>query len=202
MPWTIIAHGLTGRADLPIPILWFGWAAATVLVVSFAALALLWSRPVLADDRFRPLPAPIGRALTSRVVDVLCGAIGVGLFVLVLWAGLAGTETIQQNLAPSFVYVGFWLGLLPLSVLFGDVFRLFNPWRAVGRLVGALVGGRAPEPLAYPAKLGYWPAGAGIFAFAALELVILDAGGDGGVHLARAVAAVGGEQGLIRSAAG
>ena len=33
-------------------------------------------------------------------------------------------------------------------------------------------------------------------------IAVLDAGGDGGVHLARAVAAVGGEQGLIMSAAG
>ena len=27
----------------------------------------------------------------------------------------------------------FWLGLVPASVLLGDVFKAFNPWRAIGR---------------------------------------------------------------------
>lgn len=170
-PSAALAHGLTGRADLPIPILWFSWAAAIVLVVSFVALAVLWSRPVLEAGRFAALPAVVGRVLTSRVVDVVCGAIGVGLLMLVLWAGLAGTEIIGDNLAPAFIYVAFWLGLVPLSVLFGDVFRPFNPWRAMGRLTGWIVGRRAPEPLPYPDGLGYWPAAASLLAFAALELV-------------------------------
>ena len=183
-PATSLAHGLTGRADLPIPIVWFGWGAAIVLVVSFVALAVLWSQPLLAQDRFAPLPKLVGRALTSRVVDVACGAIGVGLLALVIWAGLAGTENIDRNLAPAFIYVGFWLGLVPLSVLFGDVFRAINPWRAMGRLAGWLVGRRAPEPIPYPRGLGYWPAAAGLMAFATLELVSADGDRPGSIALA------------------
>jgi hypothetical protein len=64
---------------------------------------------------------------------------------------------------------------VPVSVLFGDVFRAFNPWRAIGRGVAwvarTAARGELPAPLAYPEKLGRWPAAAGIFAFAALELV-------------------------------
>ena len=69
----------------------------------------------------------------------------------------------------------FWLALVPASVLFGDVFRAFNPWRAIGRSVGFVAAkaarGALPAPLAYPERLGHWPAAAGIFAFAVLELV-------------------------------
>ena len=43
----LFAHGIVGRADLPIPETLFGAAAAAVLVVSFVALALGWSRPRL-----------------------------------------------------------------------------------------------------------------------------------------------------------
>jgi hypothetical protein len=32
--------------------------------------------------------------------------------------------------------VHFWVGLVVVSVLFGDVFRAFNPWRAFGRATG------------------------------------------------------------------
>ena len=56
----LFAHGIVGRADLPIPETLFGAAAAAVLVVSFVALALGWSRPRLAtlpERRAVPRPA-------------------------------------------------------------------------------------------------------------------------------------------------
>src|SRR3989440_12597291 len=79
------AHGLVGRADLPIPSWLFGWGASIVLVVSFVALATLWPQPRLEGARVRTLfTAP-------RVLDPLCGAIGVALLVAVVYAGLKGT---------------------------------------------------------------------------------------------------------------
>ena len=49
------AHGLVGRADLPIPSWLFGWGASIVLVVSFVALATLWPKPRLERAEERPL---------------------------------------------------------------------------------------------------------------------------------------------------
>jgi len=169
------AHGLSGRTDLPVPDWLFSWAAAAVLVASFAALAVLWPKPRLQDPGGPSLPAGLSRLLTSRAWDVLGGVIGVTLLVVTVYAGLAGSRTAPNNLAPALVYIGFWLGLVPLSILFGDVYRWLNPWRAVGRVVGTLarrgVKGEAAEPLPYPASLGYWPAALGLLAFAWLELV-------------------------------
>ena len=83
-----------------------------------------------------------------------------------IYTGLAGSRTAPNNFAPAFVYIGFWMGLVPLSLLFGDVYRWVNPWRAVGRVAGTLarrvVRGEASEPLPYPPWLGYWPAVAGL----------------------------------------
>ncbi|MGH2713264.1 MAG: fenitrothion hydrolase [Thermoleophilaceae bacterium] len=172
---SIIAHGLVARSDLPIPEWLFGWAAAMVLVVSFVALAVLWPEPRLEGERWRPLPGGLGRVLASRPVELLCGAIGAGLLGVVIYAGLRGTQSPTANFAPTFVYVIFWLALVPVSVLFGDVFKSFNPWRAIGRAVGWLAGKAAradlPAPLTYPERLGHWPAAAGVFAFAVMELV-------------------------------
>jgi hypothetical protein len=170
-----LAHGLVGRSDLPIPEWLFGWAAVLVLVVSFLALAVLWPEPKLQEDRARPLPRGISRVLLSRPVEVLCGAVGVFLLGLVVWSGLEGIQVTDANFAPTFVFVAFWLGLVPLSVVLGDLFRAFNPWRAVGRAVAFLAQtaarGPMPAPLEYPERLGYLPAAAGLFAFATLELV-------------------------------
>jgi hypothetical protein len=179
---TVLAHagGLLGRADLPIPEWLFGWAAAMVLVISFVALAILWPEPKLERDNWRPLPGGVGRVLGSRPIEILCGAIGVALFGVVIYTGLQGTQSPAANFAPTFVFVIFWIGLVPVSVLFGDIFRAFNPWRAIGRAVGWTASraarGGLPAPLTYPERLGHWPAALGIFVFAVLELV--RAGGD------------------------
>lgn len=170
-PATADAHGLGGRTDLPIPDWLFAWVATVVLVVSFAALAGLWRSPRLERAAWRPLSARIGRGLTSPAVEIACGAIGAGLLALVVYAGFAGAPRVDQNITPTFVYVIFWLGFVPLSVLFGDVFRLFSPWRAIGRAVARLAGPLAgPPPLRYPPWLGRWPAFIGLLAFAWLEL--------------------------------
>ena len=127
-PVGALAHGLVGRADLPVPEWLFAWAAAAVLVITFVALAILWHEP--------KLQGPVGVKRLFRwplALDILCGVIGVALFLLVLYSGFAGTQVATANFAPTFIYVIFWVGLVPLSLLFGDVFRLFNPWRAIAR---------------------------------------------------------------------
>jgi hypothetical protein len=161
----VFAHGLVQRSSLPIPEWLFGWAAAAVLCLSFVALAVLWPRPRLEDAGWRPLPGGIGRVLGSRAVEVLCGAVGVAVLALVLVSGYIGPDTPLDNFAPTFVFIIFWVGLVFVSVLFGDVFRAFNPWRALGRV---LFGWREPRP--YPESLGRWPAAIGLLAFTWIEL--------------------------------
>jgi hypothetical protein len=164
----VFAHAIVGRADLPIPVWLFGVAAATVLVVSFIGLAAGWSRPRLERVPERPL------LRIPFAVDVLLGAVGVFVFALFVYAGLAGVDSQADNIAPRGVYVGFWIGVPFASLLFGNVFRLFSPWRAIGRATGWVAGrvarGALPEPLPYPERLGNWPAVAGIFGFIVCEL--------------------------------
>ena len=171
----LIAHGISVRTDLPLPEVIFWWAAAVVLGVSFFALATLWPKPRLQDPGWRPLLGGAGRVLASRPVEIACGAIGIFLFALTIYAGFEGTQSTTANWTPIFIFVIFWLAFVPLGILFGDVFRAFNPWRAIGRAVAWVVStvsrSDLPEPLAYPAWLGRWPAAIGIFGFATVELV-------------------------------
>lgn len=174
-PAQSLAHGLVVRADLPIPEWLFGWAATVVLIISFVALAVLWPKPRLQEDSWRPLEGAFWRALGSTAVQIACGAVGALLLVAVIYTGLAGQQIPTANFAPNFVYVIFWVGLVPASVIFGDVFHAFNPWRAIGQafawVAGKVSRGALPEPLPYPAALGNWPAAAGILAFVWLELI-------------------------------
>ena len=174
-PLEIVAHALTGRRDLPFPEVVFAWAASIVLIVSFAALSVAWHRSRFEDSEWRPVPDWLSRALVNRGTELLAGALGVFLLGVVIWAGLEGTEAPDRNFALTFVFYTVWVGVVFVSVFFGDVFRAFNPWRAIARAVGAvfrLVAGQShTPPLTYPDRLGRWPAVAVILGFAWLELV-------------------------------
>jgi hypothetical protein len=154
------AHGLVQRESLPIPEWLFGWAAAIVLVASFAGLAVLWPRPRLQEPPWRPLGA-LGRVLASRAVEILCALIGVGLLLVIVIAAFAGGASALDNLAPTFILIDFWVGLAFASMLFGDLFRAFSPWRAF----------RFPGLRPYPERLGRYPGAIALLAFTWIELV-------------------------------
>ena len=169
------AHALVGRKDLPVPAWLFAWGASLVLIISFALLSVAWTEVRLQKEDWRPLPGWVSAVAVNPVAEAVCGLVGVGLFVLVLYAGFRGIEDPTQNFSVIFVFYTFWLGMVLVSVLFGDVFRAFNPWRAIGRAVSGgfrlIAGQRAPAPLTYPDGLGRWPAVIGVLLFVWLELV-------------------------------
>jgi hypothetical protein len=169
------AHALVGRKDLPVPAWLFAWGASLVLIISFALLSVAWTKARLQTEEWEPVSPWLSRMVLNPVVVVICGLIGIGLLVLVLYAGFRGIEDPTQNFSITFVFYTFWLGLVLLSVLLGDVFRAFNPWRALGRLVSGgfrLVAGQsAPAPFSYPDRLGRWPAVLGVLLFVWIELI-------------------------------
>ena len=174
------AHALAARQDLPIPAWLFAWGASIVLIVSFVALSIAWRKPRFEETRWRPLGAGLSRVLLSLPVQALCGSIGVLLLGVAVYAGLRGTEAPDRNFALTFLFVTCWLGFPVLSALLGDLFRPFNPWRAVGRVAGAgfrAIAGQPPAHLAYPERLGRWPAAIGLIAVVWLEIVYGTSGG-------------------------
>ena len=84
-----------------------------------------------------------------------------GLLVVVFLAALIGEPSSAQNLAPTFIYVIFWLGIVPVQVLLGNVWPVLNPWRAIANGVEWIwrkLGQDWTPPLEYPERLGLWPA--------------------------------------------
>ena len=155
IPASAQAHGIVGRADLPIPVWLFSWAAAIVLVVSFVALSTLWMTPQLQEQHRRVL------VRLPAALEWLACLVGVGLFVLVVYSGFAGAQVPLANLDVTFIYVIFWVGMPLASVLFGDVFRALSPWRtcarvwvAVGRSRSSEIGRAVPRCCATPSGWG------------------------------------------------
>lgn len=175
-----LAHVLVAREDLPIPAWLFAWAAAIVLIVSFYALSALWREPRFEDERWKAIGAGFSKAVLSPVTQALCALVGIFLLGLAIYSGFAGTDAPDRNFALTFLFVTAWLGFPIASVIFGNVFPSFSPWRAVGRAGGwgfsKLIGGE-PKHLSYPAWLGRWPAAVGVVAFVWLEIIYGVSGG-------------------------
>ncbi|HLM32882.1 MAG TPA: hypothetical protein VK285_02350 [Gaiellaceae bacterium] len=170
----LVAHGIGGIKDLPVPTWLFFWAAALVLFVSFIALGVLWRRPVLErEDWGRPLPEWLQTVLRSSALRIVLGTLAFSLLVLVTVAAFVGDTSPSRNLTPTFVYVVFWLGLVPVVILLGDVWPALNPWKAAADALSWVVdrlGLQTGSGAEYPARLGRWPAAFFLFLYAALEL--------------------------------
>ncbi|KAA9378165.1 hypothetical protein F5972_14795 [Microbispora cellulosiformans] len=169
----LLAHGVGGRQDLPIPFPAALTGAALALLVSFVALGALWKEPRLggADPRARTLPGTLQRAMATPAWDWawrIAGLLAAAYFCVGL---VFGPDKADNPTAGAF-YVLFWVGLVPLSLLFGPVWRALSPLRTL-HLLACTALRRDPDaglrPL--PPGLGYWPACAGLFAFVWLELV-------------------------------
>lgn len=166
-----LAHGIGGPQDLPIPAFYAYAGAFTALTVSFLALGLLWPTSRFAGSSAGwPLPARLQHVADLPAVRHALQAAGLTAAGAVLAHLLLGPDDPDRNPAAGAVYVLFWVGLVPASVLLGPVWRLLNPLRTVHHL---LCRSRRRDPARgrpLPAWLGYWPAAAGLFAFTWLEL--------------------------------
>ncbi len=186
------AHAFGQRYDLPVPLGLYLLGAGAAVALSFVimALALRTAPEGGAYPRANLLRLRIGRLLATRTVAVLLQVLGVTLFVLVVLTGLLGEQNPMRNLAPTFVWIIWWVGLAYVAALFGNLWVLLNPWRTVFAWADALHrrlrhGRELARHLAYPRALGVWPAACLFLAFAWGELVY--AGAAVPAHLAAMV---------------
>jgi hypothetical protein len=167
----VLAHGLGGSTDLPIPYTYALIGAAWALTFTFALVAFAWRRP-----RFDP--GKPGRALPPWVTTVTDApltrwAVAIAALLFAVWVAVSaffGPQT-ADNPLPGVFYVLLWVGLVALSLALGPVWRAISVVRTVHRLLGRRSAGRR-----YPESWGYWPAVLGLFAFVWLELASSDPG--------------------------
>ncbi|GAB3667191.1 hypothetical protein GCM10027589_32840 [Actinocorallia lasiicapitis] len=164
----ILAHGIGGRQDLPISFSFLLAGASLAVLVSFLALGFVWQKSRFHADAGRPVPGWLTAVADSRVLRALLAAFGLVATAATVVAAAAGPGA-NANPAPWTIYILFWVGIVPLSLLFGPVWKLLNPLRTLHRGIALLSGGK---PLAaLPAWVGYWPSAVGLFAFTWMELV-------------------------------
>ena len=172
-----LAHGIGSRSDLPVPLWMAQYGGAAALVVSFVVLVAFWRLPRFEDpDAGHPLPGLVQRIVDAPATRLALRLLGLVMGAAIILVAVLGPPSPAANPAPTWLYVWFWVGLVPASLLLGPVWRALNPLRTLTMVISRLVGDRDAElvrPL--PPGLGYWPAVVGLLAFVWLELVYRNA---------------------------
>ena len=170
----LLAHGVGGRGDLPVPFTLALLGAVTALVVSFVMLAWRWPQPRLRGATTgRPAPAWLADLLRSPEWLGAWQVVGLVAVAYTAYAAFAGPD-ISLNPTAGIVYVLFWVGTLAvLSAIAGPVWRRVNPLRTLQQRLWQLLRRDPHEGLLgrYPARLGYWPAALFLLCFVWLELI-------------------------------
>jgi hypothetical protein len=170
-------HGAGERYDLPLPLVYFVAGAALTVALSFVAAAVATrAAPRAASSAGLVLPlGPLGLLLRGAA-----RLVGLALFVLVIAAGLLGDPHPMKNLAPTLVWIIWWVGLSLVVAGIGNVWPALDPWRTLFDGADALArrrrGGRGLAlGWPYPARAGVWPAAALLLLFVWLEVIFPDA---------------------------
>ncbi|MGH8893839.1 MAG: hypothetical protein ACRDWY_11130 [Actinomycetes bacterium] len=168
----LLAHGVGGREDLPIPLSYAIIGAAVAIVASFVALGMLWREPRLDPATAgRPVPTGLARALDGTPARAGLRLLGAVAAAYVVMAAVFGRDD-ALNPTAGVVYVLLWIGVPLLSIVLGPVWKLVNPLRSVHWALSRMLGTRPEEGMApLPDRIGYWPAAASLLAFVWLELV-------------------------------
>ena len=165
VPGSLFAHGFAQRYDLPVPLGLYLAGAAAAVVLSFLVIAFFVRGKRVLDSypRLNLLANPLGRFFASPFPVQLLRLFSVGFLALVIVAGYIGDENPFENIAPTAIWVIWWVGFAYISGLVGDLWAVINPWSAVYRWAENLWQVLFPSTgfginLSWPGWLGRWPA--------------------------------------------
>jgi hypothetical protein len=163
-----MAHGFGPTYDIPIPLWLYLYGAAAAVVLAFVPLALYSRKAQDADDAYEyPRFDLFGirwlrNMLSSRLLLGTLRLLSVFLFFVVVISGLVGLQS-GFNIAPTFVWITWWVGFSFFTALVGNLWPLVSPWSVLfdwagvlARRLGSRDGLGLGEP--YPGALGIWPA--------------------------------------------
>ncbi len=154
-----LAHAAGRGFVMLLPTGWVIAGGALAVLASFIAVSLLPSRAAKQSA----LEAD-GEPSRLNIAVSLASAAVIG-FILI--AGLLGPNDPAENLLPLSVWTLWWVVIVLLHPLFGNLWAGLNPFTGLHAL---LMKRRCP-PLAYPAWASFWPAVLIFLAFAWFQLV-------------------------------
>ncbi len=171
-PGIALAHSLSGRVDSPLPLVAYIGAAGVAVALSFFFIAISDPGPPRDERPAETRKVPRRLRLAIRTLGLL------GWLWIVVQALIGGSS--DADVSYLFLWVYGWVGLAVVSALIGPLWSWIDPFSTLHDVGSALLqrsGIQGIEQQPYPARLGIWPAIAGICFVIWLELVAKVNGG-------------------------
>jgi hypothetical protein len=172
------AHGFGQRYDLPLPLSFYVAGACAAIVVTFLIVGL-FVREVPRAQGYPRLDLNafgLGRLCALPGLAFILKFFGLAVFIITIIAGFRGQDDPYRNIAPTMVWIIFWVGFAYVCAFVGNLWVLVNPWNTIFESVETIYCGLINRPalslgLRYPEKLGTWPAFLLLLAFSWIELI-------------------------------
>ena len=169
-------HGFGLRYDLPLPLMLWIIGAACAVLLSFVVISIAVRANASVEAPAQPkfLRRQIDDGVTTSKVCLIAQFLAVAALILVVVAGIIGDQTPTRNLAPTAIWIGWWVGFSYLSAFVGNVWAVVNPWAAIFDWSERILSKpRAPRraKVSWPESIGVWPGNALFIVFAWVELI-------------------------------
>ena len=165
-----LAHAFGARYELPVPVWLFIVGGALTVTLTFIVLAAFarGSAERYAGAGWQLQGTRLGTLMGAPAVTSTLKVLGVAGLVLVVVAGFFGTTDPNRNIAPTLVWIVWWVGFSYLAMLVGNAWPVVNPWRTLYDLCSA----QRPGPVTpWPQRAQSWPALVMLLVFGWVELV-------------------------------
>ena len=149
----------------PLPLLLCLVAAAGAVIASFIVLIFFYknTHAYSTYPKFDLMKLSVFGYIERAHIKFIIQLFSVFLFIIVVLSGFIGSSDPVYNIAPTFVWVIWWVGLAYVSAFVGNLWSLINPWKIIFEWcekVFSLFGrnNSVSMKLSYPSKLKVWPA--------------------------------------------
>ncbi len=113
--------------------------------LSFVILGLAWRNPKYRGNASgKPLPAAITRTVDAGWFRWIVRLVGLAIFLYAMVSLLFGVDRLTNPIF-GFIYILVWVGLVPISIVFGPVWRTLNPLRTIHLLLSKAAPSAAVE---------------------------------------------------------
>ena len=133
LPSLAHAHAFGSRYELPVPVWLFvgGGAATMTLTLVLLSVFVRTEATRYTTWRYDLLRHAFVRQLVHTWSFLALKWAAVALLLMVVLAGFVGTQDPNRNIAPTLVWVVWWVGFSYLAMLIGNIWPVINPWRTI-----------------------------------------------------------------------
>jgi len=174
-PGAAMAHAFGARYELPAPVWLFIVGGALTVTLTFVMVAAFAHARAerFADAHWPLVGTTLGKLLGASWWRTALNLVGLTALVLAVVAGFAGTKDPNRNIAPTLIWIVWWVGFSYLTMLVGNLWPLVNPWRTVYDWVARWRARTcaATPAVPWPVGLDSWPALFLLLLFGWVELV-------------------------------